>query len=164
MNVIPGQPKPLAPGRRRSASGANPAAGPRVVVGVDGSADSVAALLWAAPEARRRDALLQIVSAWDEGDPAQPGSGRPDSALLAARLLDRALKHVLREKDGPERIACNPVKGDPGEVLLAKARGADLLVLGVAADSDSEVPGATGLYCLRHAHVPVVFIAGPFRA
>lgn len=164
MNAMPGQLKPPTPDRRRSESGVTPVAGPRVVVGVDGSTDSVAALLWAAPEACRRGAVLQIVSAWDEGDPAGPDSGRPGSARTAARLLDRALKHVLREKLRPERIACNPVKGDPGKVLLDKARGADLLVLGITADGESQVPGATGLYCLRHARVPVVFVAGPFRA
>lgn len=164
MNAMPGLPKPPPPGRRRRDAGANPSAGPRVVVGVDGTADSVAALLWAAPEARRRDALLQIVSAWDDGDPAPHDCGCPGSARIAARRLDRALRHVLREKLRPERIACHPVRGDPGKVLLDKARGADLLVLGMTADSDAQVPGATGLYCLRHAHVPVVFIAGPFRA
>ena len=162
MNAIPGQPEPPEPGRRRR--GASSAAGPRVVVGVDGSADSVAALLWASPEARRRGALLQIVSAWDDGDPADPGSGRSGCARDAARRLDRALKHVLRETLRPDRIACHPVKGDPGKALLDKARGADLLVLGLTADSDGQVPGPTGLYCLRHAHVPVVFVTGPFRA
>lgn len=146
------------------APNANRTARPRIVVGMDGSADSVAALLWAAPEASRRGAVLHIVSAWDEGDPLQPASERPSGDRIAARRLDRALKHVLCENLRPERIACDSVKGDPGEVLLEKARGADLLVLGMTADSDGQVPGATGLYCLRHAHVPVVFIVGPFRA
>lgn len=164
MNALPGQSEPTIPGPRRTRSGAEHGAGPRVVVGVDGSAGSVAALLWAAPEARRRSAVLQIVSAWDEGEAAQPGLGRLGSARIAARVLDRALKQVLREELRPERIACSPVKGDPGEVLLQKARGADLLVLGATAHCDSQAPGATGLYCLRHAHIPVVFIAGPFRA
>ena len=35
--------------------------GPRVVVGVDGSTDSMRALAWAAAEARLRDAVLDVV-------------------------------------------------------------------------------------------------------
>ncbi|MGH3403178.1 MAG: universal stress protein [Streptosporangiaceae bacterium] len=133
-----------------------------MVVGVDGSADSVAALLWAAPEARRRGAALQIVAAW-EGD-AVRGSGCAGSAGVAARRLNRALRHVLREERRPERIECDSARGDPGEVLLDRASGAELLVLGMAAGGNGRVPGTTGRYCLRHAHVPVVFVAGPFRA
>ena len=66
MSAKPGQLEPPTSGLERSRSGANLTASPRVVVGVDGSADSVAALLWAAPEACRRGAVLQLVSAWDE--------------------------------------------------------------------------------------------------
>jgi nucleotide-binding universal stress UspA family protein len=117
-----------------------------VVVGVDGSADSVAALLWAAPEARRRGAVLQIVAVW-EGDPV-PGSGSPGSARIATRRLDRALRHLRREERRPDRIECDAATGD----------------LGMAAGGNGRVPGTTGRYCLRHAHLPVVFVAGPFRA
>lgn len=152
----------LAP-RSRGAGPQDPAAaGARVVVGVDGSADSVAALLWAAPEARRRGAALHIVAAW-EGDPAG-GSGCPGSARVAARRLDRALRHVLREERCPERIECDSARGDPGQVLLDRASGAELLVLGLAAGGNGRMPGTTGRYCLRNAHLPVVFVAGPFRA
>jgi nucleotide-binding universal stress UspA family protein len=135
---------------------------PRVVIGVDGSADSVAALLWAAREACRRGAVLHIVSAWQSRGP-RTGSACPAAAQTAATRLDRALRHVLREDPRPHRIACAASEGEPGRVLLDTTRGADLLVLGTA-DGNGHVPGPIGLYCLRHAHVPVVFVPGPFRA
>lgn len=166
MNAVSGQSprKALAASRRRREAARKLAAtGPRVVIGVDGTADSVAALLWAAREACRRGALLHIVSAWeDAGGP--PGSASPRGAQIAARRLDRALSHVLREEPRPDRIACASTEGDAGKVLLNTARGADLLVLGTTADGNGRVPGQIGLYCLRHAHVPVVFVPGPFRA
>lgn len=149
--------------RSRGAGARDPAAaGARVVVGVDGSADSVAALLWAAPEARRRSAVLQIVAVW-EGDPVAD-SGRAGSARIAARRLDRALRHLRREERRPDRVECDAASGDPGKILLDRASGAELLVLGMAAGGNGRVPGTTGRYCLRHAHLPVVFVAGPFRA
>jgi nucleotide-binding universal stress UspA family protein len=164
MTAVPGQPKPPAAGRqRRDASRNLTAAGPRVVIGVDGSADSVAALLWAAREACRRGAVLHIVSAWENRSPA-PGAACPAAAQTAARRLDRAIRHVLREDPRPHRIACAAAEGEPGKVLLDAAREADLLVLGTTGDGSGHVPGPIGLYCLRHAHVPVVFVPGPFRA
>lgn len=65
----------------------------RVVVGVDGSAGSAAALGWAAAEACRRETVLRIVSAWDEprkqrppyaGDPAQSAVARVQNALATS--------------------------------------------------------------------------------
>jgi nucleotide-binding universal stress UspA family protein len=166
MNAVPGQSqrKPSAAGRvRRDADRKLPAAGPRVVIGVGGSADSVAALLWATREAGRRGAVLHIVSAWEDSDP-RPGSACPAAAQTAARRLDRALRHVLREELRPHRIACAATEGEPGKVLLNTARGADLLVLGTGREGNGHVPGPIGRYCLQHAHVPVVFVPGPVRA
>jgi len=44
------------------------------VVGVDGSAASRDALAFAADEARSRDAVLTVATAWDEPDPIWLGS------------------------------------------------------------------------------------------
>jgi nucleotide-binding universal stress UspA family protein len=164
MNAVSGQSSGKLPTTDAGKPGRELAgAGPRVVIGVDGSAGSVAALLWAAREACRRGAALHIVSAW-EGDGSRPGPARPAGARTAARRLDRARRQVMREEPRPERIACAAAEGELGKVLLDTARGADLLVLGTSGDGNGGVPGVIGLYCLRHAHVPVVFVPGPFRA
>ena len=133
----------------------------RVVVGVDGSAASVAALLWAAAEASQRQAGLRIVSVWEE--PAQPGTSRADHpAQAAARLVESALARVLSQRHYPRRIACAAVRGTPGQALLGQARDTGLLVLGAASNCAHHLPGSTGTYCLRHGRGPLVFVpAGP---
>jgi nucleotide-binding universal stress UspA family protein len=66
---------------------------PMVVVGVSGSSASVAALRWAADEARRRDAALRLISQSAEADllvlgsPAPPApAGRPVGSVIRACL------------------------------------------------------------------------------
>ncbi|MGH7734157.1 MAG: universal stress protein [Gemmatimonadales bacterium] len=57
----------------------------RVVVGVDGSAGSAAALRWAAAEACRRQTALRIVSAWNSysyGEPQSSAAESPDGGGL----------------------------------------------------------------------------------
>ena len=165
MNSTTGQPTPerpaishpgTQPGRRR----ASPAG--RIVVGVDGSAGSAAALCWAVAEACRRHAALLIVSAWEAPDPVEPGFARPgDRAQMAAERAQKALARVLLEPHQPDRIGCAMPEGTPGKVLLDQAEGADLLVLGTTGISTEQAPGPTGQYCLRHAHGPVVFVPAP---
>lgn len=102
MNVTPGQFAPESPAMimRHAVS---PIA--RIVVGVDGSASSAAALRWAVAEACRLPVLLRIVSAWEEPD--QPVSAHAgDPAQVAARRVQKALARVLLQQHHPRRIAC----------------------------------------------------------
>lgn len=127
----------------------------RVVVGVDGSAGSAAALLWAAAEAVRRQAVLRIVSAWEES--AHPGA--PDHpAQAAARLVQKALATVLSQQHYPRRIGCAALRGAPGEALLSQTRETDLLVLGAADVDVVAAIGPTGLYCLQRGSSPLVLV------
>ncbi|MGI8445741.1 MAG: universal stress protein [Streptosporangiaceae bacterium] len=131
----------------------------RVVVGVDDSAASAAALVWAMAEASRRQAALHIVSAWEEPDPAQPDSARVgDPAQIAAARVRKALATVLRQGHRLRRVACATPMSHPGKALLDAADGADLLVLGANGISAGRVPGSTGLFCQRHARGPLVFV------
>lgn len=129
----------------------------RVVVGVDGSAASVAALLWAAAETVRCHAGLRIVSAWEET--AQPSTCRADHpAQAAARLVEKALAHVLSQQHYPRRIACAALCGSPGEALLSQARDTGLLVLGAASTHAAHLPGSIGRYYLRHGCGPLALV------
>ena len=129
----------------------------RVVVGVDGSAGSAAALCWAAAEAVRRQTGLRIVSAWEE--PARPpaaAAGHP--AQVAARLVQEALACVLARRHYPPRIACAALRGAAGEALLTQAGQAGLLVLGAAEAGLVQVIGPTGLHCLKRGSSPLVLV------
>jgi nucleotide-binding universal stress UspA family protein len=129
----------------------------RVIVGVDGSAGSAAALRWAAAEACRRQALLRIVSAWEE--PVRPGPPAPsDPARIAAARVQKALARVFFQQDFPYRIACATPQGAAGEALLGEAGETGLLVLGAAGAAAARTPGTTGRYCLRRGRGPLVFV------
>ncbi|MGH3170911.1 MAG: universal stress protein [Trebonia sp.] len=154
MSSTPGQPGPEQP-----AMILRPTALPvtHVVIGVDGSPGSEAALRWAAAEAVRRQTGLRIVSAWQE--PAQsdhPQAGHP--AQAAAHILQIALADILSQHQCPRRIACAAPCGNPGETLLAQTRGSGLLVLGAIRADPIQVPGAISRYCLQHGSCPLVVV------
>lgn len=155
MNVTPGQFAPESPAMimRHAVS---PIA--RIVVGVDGSASSAAALRWAVAEACRLQVLLRIVSAWEEPD--QPVSAHAgDPAQVAARRVQKALARVLLQQHHPRRIACVTPRGIPGEALLNEVGEAGLLVLGAAGDRADRAAGRTGRHCLRRGRGPLVFVS-----
>lgn len=127
MNNTPSQPAPARlavsrPGtrpRRRRTTRTR-----RLVIGVDGSAGSAAALRWATAEACRRRAALQIVAAWEPPDPAAPGPSRPgDRAQIAATRAQKALGRVLREPQQPARVCCAVPEGNPGGSAPGPGRG-----------------------------------------
>ncbi|MFF1319470.1 universal stress protein, partial [Streptomyces chartreusis] len=103
---------------------------PPVIVGVDGSAESLAAAEWAAREAVRRDRPLRLVHAWNW----HPRQGAGEPATAAQRFLAR---RALRQAEDRIRRTCPGVKLDDEQIegpattaLLQAADRADLLVLG----------------------------------
>lgn len=133
----------------------------QVVVGVDGSAGSAAALRWAVGEAGRRGTRLRIVSAWQKHvGPAWPYAGDP--ARIAAARVEEALARAQSFRSRPSCIAGSAAQGSPGEVLLRAAGETGLLVLGADADDVAQTLGSTGRHCLRRGRGPLVFV--PARA
>lgn len=128
-----------------------------VVVGVDGSPGSAAALLWAADEAWRRQVGLRIVSAWQEVDSASLSyAGHP--ARIAASRVEKALTRAQSQHDYRHRVACVIVQGNPGEILVSEAGDTGLLVLGATGDDIALALGSTGRHCLRRGRGPLVFV------
>ena len=134
---------------------------PRIVVGIDGSDAGNAALDWAADEARRRDATLEIVHAWSvpTGDPFMPMAIDPE-------LVRRSGAHVLAaavERVGTGhglRLVPNLVAGSPDAALLAAAVDADLLVVGSHGHGvlAGVLLGSVTQRVLHHARCPVVVV------
>lgn len=91
-----------------------------VVVGVDGSADSVGALRWAADEARRHARELHVVHVLRPGAP-------PDEASRG--LAGDAAAEAIRWLPGVCATAVTDT-GDPVEVLRRRSRAARLVVTG----------------------------------
>ena len=135
---------------------------PRIVVGVDGSGSSKAALRWAIRHAKLTGSLVEAVTAWHY--PAAyglaPGSeGSFDFETNAKNALVEALAEVSGlEPDVPVRPLVT--EGAAAEVLLHEAKGADLLVVGSRGHGGfaSALLGSVSMYCVLHAHCPVLVL------
>ena len=136
----------------------------KVVVGVDGSPASDAALTWAADEALVRHAALEIVHAWTYphvGDVAGMAASFPDQddfAATARFVLDAAVKTATRAH-GP-CVTAKLVHGAPAKALVDAAAGADLLVVGSRGRGGFAglLLGSVSQQCAHHAPCPVVVV------
>ena len=141
---------------------------PRIVVGVDGSASSLAALRWAVHQAELTGGTVDAVVAW-QMPATMTGFGFAPVAVAdgsemeqtAQRILDQMVSKVARPEGGPamRRLA---VQGFPAPVLLGASVGADLLVLGSRGHGgfSGALLGSVSQHCVRHARCPVVIIRG----
>jgi nucleotide-binding universal stress UspA family protein len=135
-----------------------------IVVGVDGSEESKAALRWAVEEARLRGAPLRAVYAWSlpyvEGLGLAPTEDELESHERDGRgLLDAVIAEVGSEGVDIERAA---VQGGPARVLVEAAEGADLLVVGSRGHGGFTglLLGSVSQQCAHHATCPVVIVRG----
>lgn len=151
----------------------------RVVVGVDGSPAAAAALRWAIAEARLRNLLLHVVQVNDDYVVVPPGHVSPPADGIAAGDRARAesalaaqVSEAIGLESGP-RVQLELADGLPVRVLLDRAAGAALLVLGSSRPSPSDggpasklpVPlGPVARGCLRAAPCPVVVVTGQQRS
>jgi nucleotide-binding universal stress UspA family protein len=138
----------------------------RIVVGVDGSAESVAALRWACREASLRAAEVHAVLALESGchqvaSYAVPTPRRSGGSWGAAREV---LRRSVGEASGlfpGVSVRTEITEGLAARVLLDHAREADMLVLGRSSYGPDPSRGAGPVIraCLRAAPCPVVIIA-----
>ncbi|WP_063783103.1 universal stress protein [Streptomyces sp. XY431] len=136
-------------------------AGRRIVVGIDGSAPSRAALRWAVGQAALTGATVHAVAAWEP--PSFHGWLVPlpddDFERTAMRTLTAEVDEVIgRERPVPVRESL--LLGHPAEVLLELAEGADLLVLGSRGRGTfaRTLLGLVSTRCAAHGSCPVVIV------
>ncbi|MCF6509661.1 universal stress protein [Blastococcus sp. MG754426] len=142
---------------------------PLVVVGVDGSPASAAALRGAAAEAGRLGAELEVVAAferdgrWTALDAAAVSAFegiRADIARGAARMVQDALAALPGGAARPA-VRTSVVEGAPAEVLADRAARAVLLVLGSRGRGGVRgLLGSVALRCLSTARCPVLVLHG----
>jgi nucleotide-binding universal stress UspA family protein len=140
----------------------------RIVVGVDGSESSLAALRWAVRQAELTGAPLEIVSAW-EGPVSYWGWVTPlpsdyDPADETRRQLDKAVSAVLTPGEAIE-VRRSVIEGHAAPVLEELSKTADLVVVGSHGRGEyvGMLLGSVGEHCVTHCHCPVVVIRGPGR-
>lgn len=139
----------------------------RIVVGVDGSADSLVAFRWALAEGRLWGAAVEAVMAWNvPGWFALEGGGQVELARLGDELEASAagvLADAVARVDGDfadVTVSQHVVSERPATALLERARGADLLVVGSrgAGGFRGLLVGSVSLHCVSHAPCPVVVV------
>jgi nucleotide-binding universal stress UspA family protein len=127
----------------------NQSPGP-VVVGVDGSPGSQAALAFAAEEAALRDVPLVAVCALADAPGVLGGAAQMEEGF--SRLM------TLREKEHPEVTVLRQVSfGPPRTALLNAAAGAQMLVVGARGlgGLDGMSLGSVAATLLHHSPCPV---------
>jgi nucleotide-binding universal stress UspA family protein len=151
-----------------------------IVVGVDGSAGSAAALRWALAEARLRGAPLRLVYVYESpqltigegavvGGPAVglPSFGSEDVERLRAasetegrRILEQTLAGVGAEQTEGIQIEQEVVGGSAAPVLLDAGRSAALLVVGSRGRGGfvGLLLGSVSQQCAQHPPCPVVIL------
>ncbi|MGW6912818.1 universal stress protein [Kitasatospora sp. NPDC054939] len=139
-----------------------------VVVGVDGSPLSHAAVRWAAGLALLTGRPLEAVTVWEfpslygEHGLALPLLDGFEAERSAARILDEALAATLRP-GAPAAVRRRLRAGPPGPTLVTTAEGAAALVLGSRGYGApaGALLGSVTQYCLHHARCPVVVVKDP---
>lgn len=144
------------------------ASGPRIVVGVDGSESSKAALVWAVRQAGLTGSTLEAVTAW-RYPPMYGGYGlAPVSAVdpvnfdeIAAKTLGEAIAEAV-DPASPVAITTKVAEGNPAQVLLEAAEGAELVVVGSRGHGGfaGTLLGSVSQHVASHAPCPVVIIRG----
>jgi len=143
-------------------------AGPRVVVGVDGSAQSVEALRWAAAYAAATGASIEAVMSWHFPTAAgvvppaiasQPITDEVRASMLEA--LDKTLVAVFGPATPPS-VQARVTYGHPAVVLVEESRNADLLVVGNRGQGAfaGMLTGSVSIHCVNNAYCPVVVVRG----
>jgi nucleotide-binding universal stress UspA family protein len=141
---------------------------PRVVVGVDGSTESRAALVAALQEASRTGAEVEVVAAyfptdyWTDATLVLIQSVEAIRADLQRRT-DELVADVVREwtaAGGTSRVRTTILEGPAAEVLLQRAQNAQLLVVGSRGRGAIRglLLGSVALYCAIHAPGPVMLV------
>jgi len=137
----------------------------KIVVGVDGSPGSIAALRWACDEAQLRGATLEVLTAWQYPMMTTiPVYGSlPEVADLSANTEEH-LRAILREagvESTPELpITISVAEGAPAAALTAAAADAALLVVGSRGHGGFAglLLGSVSHQCTVHASCPVVVV------
>ncbi|GAA5189695.1 universal stress protein [Arthrobacter gyeryongensis] len=148
--------------------------GARIVVGVDGSDGSLAAVHWAVGEARLRGAGLHLVMAWQYpryfGGPDVWGLGMDpsgDSGTILAGAADTEITRLGKEAGEGQSVAITweAVEGHPAEVLVRAGRDAAMLVVGSRGHGGfvGALLGSVSQHVVAHARCPVVLIPDPSR-
>lgn len=140
-----------------------------LVVGVDGSASSMAAVDWAADEAARHGVALRLVygAKWEHYDRIKP-SFHPDRTMepiVAERLVAESAERA--ERRAPDvKVSAEVVDDDAATAVLAEGRGALAVVVGNRGRGEVTdwLLGSTSLTVAAHSPCPAIVVRGAWSS
>ncbi len=145
----------------------------RIVVGVDGSPSSRAALRWAVGQATATGGTVDAVMAWHaQAAPLVGGFGQTpkevDDTDVLADETRQALDKVIGEEvqaDQSRVVRPRVIMGHPAEALMFAASDADLLAVGSRGHGGftGVLLGSVSQYLVHHANCPVLVFRGDGR-
>lgn len=135
-----------------------------IVVGVDGSPSSKAALEWAAEEAKLRSLPLEIILTWEY--PANFGwmptwpenlDFEGDSRKFLDEFIDSVLGHEARFG-----ITASVLEGRAADVLVKRSEHASLIVVGSRGHGGFAglLIGSVSAHLAAHSRCPVLIVHG----
>ncbi|ROP65419.1 universal stress protein [Curtobacterium sp. PhB115] len=136
-----------------------------IVVGFDGSEESIAALRWTLDLADRLDSTVQVVVAWrwptSWGSHPSTHTGwspEQDAEEIGREALAVVADGPVRSVDGARSVAVSAVHGPAAEVLVAAAEHAELLVVGSRGRGGFRgmLLGSVSTACVQYATCPVI--------
>ncbi len=141
---------------------------PRIVVGVDDSEESIAALAWAIRQAQVTGAAIEVVYAFQRPIPVpySPAVRVPAAEFAAeGRLaLDEVVSGCLALYPDVQ-ATITVVERRAADALTEAARGAELLVLGSSGTLGivALLAGSTDYAVIQHAPCPLVLVPHPLH-
>ncbi len=136
----------------------------RIVVGVDSSEAAHRALDWALDEARRRQAVVEVVHAWHPSYVgASPWAGVPIDPDMFESAAREVLDRIIEAADTEGLAApAEPVLvwGSAAKAILEAAKGADLVVVGSRGHGGFTglLLGSVSSQVVHHASCPTVVV------
>ncbi|MFC4114226.1 universal stress protein [Nonomuraea zeae] len=139
-----------------------------IIVGVDGSVTSRAAVEWAANDALRMRVPLRIVHAVDRSwyqIGKFPIGALPDTLLSEGRRILREALALVHERQPAVEVTVQDVEGEPALVLRDQAKDATEVVVGSRGLGGfaGALLGSVSTHVAGHARCPVVVVRGERR-
>lgn len=134
--------------------------GSHIVVGVDGSPESVLALKWAKTLAAPLDATIVAVTAWHFETSLGPYVAADwDPEADAQKILQDALAGAFGDQL-PAGLSGQVDRGRPAQVLIEAGKSAQMIIVGSRGHGGfaGMLLGSVSSACAEHANCPVLVV------
>jgi nucleotide-binding universal stress UspA family protein len=131
-----------------------------IVVGIDGSENSLAALRWALREGVAVGAPVEVVHCWTPQTFTEVFGSAHELETASVCMLQNEVRTALAEMPEAPVALQFSLHGNPASILIKRSEAARMLVLGVRQTTAMRdlAYGAVVTVCRKHAACPVVTV------